>query len=850
MKPNRPDGGRKPKKTKMSTTEHNREPSHPDPARFFTVGEIRYIAAPSSQPQHIQASGSEFPCTVIVAEDQNAITEEWLRRELVRYRGSDDVFRDAFLQAVIFTKEGTESLEITAEAERYLASLGTTFLEVMTAAIAPGPYLASRGQLLEVYRLYDDAQGAFITGILPHDDRCQYYDIKVGGKMPQAISIAVPSRLRHLADEETPFAGWRVAVKDNFAIRGIKKSLCNRAYYELYPAATETAGCIDKLRQRGACIVGTTKLASFAATEEPLECIDYQAPWNPRADGHQSPAGSSSGSGAAIAAYPWLDIAIGSDTSGSGRRPGHWNGCYAMRPSHGVLPVDGYTPSFGQFDVPTFFARDVARCKTFASKWYGNMLPDVKILPPRIIYPLEYMSLMTNTDQLAIIEHFLTDLEATLGIKHEKVSFTSSWAISPPAEAGGQSLDEYMKLACRDSFFHDDFHSFDDFRKTYQEKFFKPPYVSPPVRWQWDLSATITQAARDTAVEKLEVYRKWFCKEVMREEEYNSIIIIPIENMSPRYRDEARTHFNPIGVPMLFLSPIIRGPEFTLPIGQVPYKSRVSGGREYLPVAFDWRHEIGRWRKCVQLVPHVVSLEQHWSCLQLTGDVFEKDFQFARLLIDAGWYGNALSHVRLADQTHRFYHECGRSSDAEPMIVSAQSIVEHLQLSVSEACKPIIDREPASKDLKALLAQIHHNLGCIGKKTNDPAGTLKHFQIFNDLMVDKIGEGFHGRDKRLAISWNELGDAHMLNGQWEKGEVSFKKSIGAMKRLDGFRNIDNSSALVNLGLTYWLTDRLDEAIKVLMEGLGQREAFYGPDDRDSFMYDSSPIHCIFVLLII
>ena len=55
-------------------------------------------------------------------------------------------------------------------------------------------------------------------------------------------------------------------------------------------------------------------MVSFAATEEPLECVGFQAPWNPRADGYQSPAGSSSGSGAAIASYPWLDIAIGSDS--------------------------------------------------------------------------------------------------------------------------------------------------------------------------------------------------------------------------------------------------------------------------------------------------------------------------------------------------------------------------------------------------------------------------------------------------------------------------------------------------------------------------------------------------------
>ena len=106
----------------------------------------------------------------------------------------------------------------------------------------------------------------------------------------------------------------RIAVKDIFKIEGIRISVCNKAYYELYPPATETVECIKILEEAGTTIVGTTKLASFAATEEPLECIDSQAPWNPRADGYQSPAGSSSGSGVAIASYPWLDIAIGSDS--------------------------------------------------------------------------------------------------------------------------------------------------------------------------------------------------------------------------------------------------------------------------------------------------------------------------------------------------------------------------------------------------------------------------------------------------------------------------------------------------------------------------------------------------------
>ena len=52
---------------------------------------------------------------------------------------------------------------------------------------------------------------------------------------------------------------------------------------------------------------------SLANWEEPTEYIDYQAPWNPRADRYQSPGGSSTGSATAIAADDWLDIAIGTD---------------------------------------------------------------------------------------------------------------------------------------------------------------------------------------------------------------------------------------------------------------------------------------------------------------------------------------------------------------------------------------------------------------------------------------------------------------------------------------------------------------------------------------------------------
>lgn len=129
------------------------------------------------------------------------------------------------------------------------------------------------------------------------------------------LVVAVPSRLRFQSSSDQPLAGLRIAVKDNLDLKGLRTSLCNKAYYNLYPPRTDTAKCIQQLIDAGAVLLGKTKLNSFGCWEEPTEYIDYQAPWNPRGDGYQSPGGSSSGSGAAVAAYDWIDITIGTDSN-------------------------------------------------------------------------------------------------------------------------------------------------------------------------------------------------------------------------------------------------------------------------------------------------------------------------------------------------------------------------------------------------------------------------------------------------------------------------------------------------------------------------------------------------------
>src|SRR5687767_15981396 len=75
-----------------------------------------------------------------------------------------------------------------------------------------------------------------------------------------------------------------------------------------------------------------------------LDWVSQLAPFNPRGDGYQDPSSSSSGAGASIAAYEWLDIAIGSDTGGSIRGPAGVQGLFGNRPSTGLVSLDNVMP--------------------------------------------------------------------------------------------------------------------------------------------------------------------------------------------------------------------------------------------------------------------------------------------------------------------------------------------------------------------------------------------------------------------------------------------------------------------------------------------------------------------------
>lgn len=240
-----------------------------------------------------------------------------------------------------------------------------------------------------------------------------------------------------------------------------------------------------------------------------------------------------------------------------------------------------------------------------------------------------------------------------------------------------------------------------------------------------------------------------------------------------------------------------------------------------------WRHGVERWSTCEALFPQISRLLEMvpWAMPSQEFD-FDDDFLVIRLLTDAGWYR----------------HERGQSSESVVFNNTAQELCEHWQEKLGGKDNPQAVFE--SQDVRARLdllhdtiAEIMHNKGCISTEINAPEAAFARFNVFNDMMRQDF-ESHPGREKsdmRLAISWNELGNAHMLKKEWEEGERCFLRSIESMEKLTNFQATDLCLPLVNLGLTYWLQGKVNDAIEVLNRGLCIRKETLGDSDLGSFV---------------
>ncbi|WP_043448596.1 amidase, partial [Halotalea alkalilenta] len=149
-----------------------------------------------------------------------------------------------------------------------------------------------------------------------------------------------------------PLQGIPIALKSNIALQGAPLTAGSRVLANAI--ATKDAEVTYRLKRAGAVILGLTNMHEFAwggTTANP-----HYGQTRNACDPARIPAGSSGGSGAAVAAGS-VFAALGTDTGGSVRLPASMNGITGLRPGIGRLPMDGIFPLAWSLDTVGPMAR-------------------------------------------------------------------------------------------------------------------------------------------------------------------------------------------------------------------------------------------------------------------------------------------------------------------------------------------------------------------------------------------------------------------------------------------------------------------------------------------------------------
>ncbi|MCI0802639.1 MAG: amidase [Chloroflexi bacterium] len=156
-------------------------------------------------------------------------------------------------------------------------------------------------------------------------------------------------------DYRGPMHGVPVAVKDQIHTEGILTTGGSPVFNDFVPTVDATV--IANLKAAGAVLLGKLNMTEFATTGLSHQFDPPRNPW----DLERSTGGSSSGSGAATAAF-LCAAALGEDTGGSVRFPASWCGLAGLRPTWGRVSRYGVMPGMRSMDTIGPLGRTVEDC--------------------------------------------------------------------------------------------------------------------------------------------------------------------------------------------------------------------------------------------------------------------------------------------------------------------------------------------------------------------------------------------------------------------------------------------------------------------------------------------------------
>jgi amidase len=172
--------------------------------------------------------------------------------------------------------------------------------------------------------------------------------------------------------------GLPIGVKDVTPTAGIRTTWASPLYKDYVP--TEDAEAVRRLKAAGAIVLAKTNTPEFAAGANTSNTLfgPTRNPWNPAL----SPAGSSGGSAAAVAAR-MLPIAHGTDFGCSIRIPAAFCGIVGIRATPGLTPSYPLLLPWDPGQVPGPLAQDAEDAALYLDASIGfSRISPISVAPP------------------------------------------------------------------------------------------------------------------------------------------------------------------------------------------------------------------------------------------------------------------------------------------------------------------------------------------------------------------------------------------------------------------------------------------------------------------------------------
>jgi tetratricopeptide (TPR) repeat protein len=135
------------------------------------------------------------------------------------------------------------------------------------------------------------------------------------------------------------------------------------------------------------------------------------------------------------------------------------------------------------------------------------------------------------------------------------------------------------------------------------------------------------------------------------------------------------------------------------------------------------------------------------------------------------------------------------------------------------------------------LSDIYYSRGADASEVNEPSRCMEYTSLFWKLRLEHSKTSAKGqKDIRLGMAYNQMSVAYMMNRDYESAVEVLEKAFEVYKDLENFTPIMATLPAANMGLACWFLERYDDAYKVLIDILREREKVFGINDNESFKF--------------